>query len=61
MLSKACSLAVLNRFSKCNTFNSCNVSIRRCIGSLVLGHCENDCLTKNTLSAIEVAKRYGSV
>ena len=33
----------------------------RAIGSLVLGRCENGELTKNTLSAIHVAKSFGPV
>ena len=61
MLSKACSLTRLSGFSKCNSILGCGVPLKRCIGSLVLGQYENDSLTKNTLSAIEVAKGYGSV
>ena len=34
---------------------------RRWIGSLVLGELEHGNLTKNTLSAIEVAKSFGDV
>ena len=37
------------------------VSSYRSIGSLVLGRCENGELTKNTLSAIHIAKSFGPV
>ncbi len=61
MLSKACSLTILSSFNTCNTILGSSVPLKRCIGSLVLGQYENGSLTKNTLSAIEVAKGYGSV
>ena len=40
---------------------SISLSFRRSIGSLVIGHLAQNGLTKNTLSAIQLATAFGDV